>query len=172
MTTHRLLRDLAVTVIPAGEPAVLASGTEVHIVQTLGGNVTVRTDGGLFRVAAEDASAIDGYRPGEESDDRPTEFSESAVWDALRSCYDPEIPLNIVDLGLVYDVRVADGVAAVRMTMTTPGCPLGGYLDDAVRDCLWGAPGVEDVDVRIVWDPPWRPEMMSDAAREQLGWAR
>lgn len=92
--------------------------------------------------------------------------------DLLREVIDPELGVNIVDLGLVYDVRVADGVAAVRMTMTTPGCPLGGYLDDAVRDCLWGAPGVEDVDVRIVWDPPWRPEMMSDAAREQLGWAR
>ncbi|MGH3376379.1 MAG: metal-sulfur cluster assembly factor [Actinoallomurus sp.] len=92
--------------------------------------------------------------------------------DLLREVIDPELGVDIVDLGLVYDVRVADGLALVRMTMTTPGCPLGGYLDDAVRGCLWGAPGVEEVDVRIVWYPPWRPEMMSGAAKAQLGWSR
>jgi metal-sulfur cluster biosynthetic enzyme len=92
--------------------------------------------------------------------------------DLLREVIDPELGVNIVDLGLVYDVRVSDGVARVRMTMTTPGCPLGAYLDDAVRGCLWGAPGVDQVDVRIVWDPPWHPDMMSDAAKVQLGWRR
>lgn len=90
----------------------------------------------------------------------------------LRDVIDPELGVDIVGLGLVYDVRVDDGVAVVRMTMTTPGCPLGSYLDDAVHNCLWGAPGVDQVDVQIVWDPPWRPEMMSDAAKAQLGWAR
>lgn len=88
----------------------------------------------------------------------------------LREVIDPELGVNVVDLGLVYDVTVGGGVARVRMTLTTPGCPLGGYLDDAVRSCLWDAPGVDDVDVQIVWDPPWRPEMMSDAAKKQLGW--
>lgn len=88
----------------------------------------------------------------------------------LREVIDPELGVNIVDLGLVYDVTVLDGVARVRMTMTTPGCPLGAYFDDAVQDCLWGAPGVERTQVQIVWDPPWRPEMMSDVAKSQLGW--
>lgn len=89
----------------------------------------------------------------------------------LREVIDPELGVNIVDLGLVYDVRVDDGVAVVRMTMTTPGCPLGAYFDDAVHDSLSGAPQVEQVDLQIVWDPSWQPEMMSGAAKKQLGWA-
>ena len=88
----------------------------------------------------------------------------------LREVIDPELGVNIVDLGLVYDIRLSDGVAAVRMTLTTPGCPLSAYMDDAVRSSLYGAPGVEDVDMQIVWDPPWSPDMMSDAAKAQLGW--
>ncbi len=88
----------------------------------------------------------------------------------LREVIDPELGINIVDLGLVYDVRVDEGVARVRMTLTTPGCPLGAYIDDEVRSCLWGAPGVDDVDVQLVWDPPWHPDQMSDEAKRQLGW--
>ncbi|BCJ31675.1 metal-sulfur cluster assembly factor [Actinocatenispora sera] len=88
----------------------------------------------------------------------------------LREVIDPELGVNIVDLGLVYGIRVADGLARIRMTLTTPGCPLGAYLDDEVRACLWAAPGVADVEVQVVWDPPWRPEMMSDRAKAQLGW--
>ena len=90
----------------------------------------------------------------------------------LREVIDPEIGVNIVDLGLLYDVRLsADGVAAIRMTLTTPGCPLGGYIEDAIQDVLWGVPGVTGVEVRILWDPPWDPDaMMSDWAKEQLGW--
>ena len=90
--------------------------------------------------------------------------------DLLREVIDPELGVNIIDLGLVYDVRVADGVAHVRMTLTTPGCPLSAYFDDTIRSALWGAPGVDDIDLQIVWDPPWDPEMMSDAAKAQLGW--
>jgi metal-sulfur cluster biosynthetic enzyme len=100
--------------------------------------------------------------------------SPEALRELLREVIDPEIGINIVDLGLVYDVGLSgDGVASVRMTLTTPGCPLGGYIDDEIRDILWGAPGVADIDVRIVWDPPWDPdEMMSDWAKDQLGWRR
>lgn len=92
----------------------------------------------------------------------------------LRDVIDPEIGINIVDLGLVYDIRLSrDGIAAIRMTLTTPGCPLGGYLEDEIRGSLLDVPGVSDVDVRIVWDPPWDPdEMMSDWAKDQLGWRR
>jgi metal-sulfur cluster biosynthetic enzyme len=94
--------------------------------------------------------------------------------DLLRDVIDPEIGINIVDLGLLYDTRLSgDGTAAIRMTLTTPGCPLGGYLTDAIHDTLQDVPGVTGVDVQIVWDPPWDPdEMMSNWAKDQLGWKR
>jgi metal-sulfur cluster biosynthetic enzyme len=100
--------------------------------------------------------------------------SPEMLRELLREVIDPEIGINIVDLGLVYDVRLSgDDVALVRMTLTTPGCPLGGYIDDEIRRTLWAAPGVADIDVQIVWDPPWDPdEMMSDWAKQQLGWRR
>ena len=96
------------------------------------------------------------------------------IREILREVIDPEIGVNVVDLGLVYDIELSpDGVAAIRMTLTTPGCPLRGYIDDAIHDVLWGVPGVNGVDVRVVWDPPWNPDtMMSDRAKEQLGWRR
>lgn len=94
--------------------------------------------------------------------------------DLLRDVIDPEIGINIVDLGLIYDVSLSGArEVTVRMTLTTPGCPLSGYMDDAIHETLWGLPGVGEVDVRIVWDPPWDPdEMLSDWAKEQLGWRR
>lgn len=100
--------------------------------------------------------------------------SPALLRELLREVIDPEIGINIIDLGLVCDIGLSGGgVAIIRMTLTTPGCPLGGYIDDAIRDTLWGAPGVNDVDVQIVWDPPWDPDaMMSDGAKEQLGWRR
>lgn len=100
--------------------------------------------------------------------------SPALLRELLRDVIFPEIGINIIDLGLVYDIGLSGGgVAIIRMTPTTPGCPLGGYIDDAIRDTLWGAPGVNDVDVEVVWDPPWDPDaMMSDGAKEQLGWRR
>jgi metal-sulfur cluster biosynthetic enzyme len=93
--------------------------------------------------------------------------------DLLHGVIDPEIGVNIVDLGLVYGIRVSsDGVALVRMTLTTPGCPLSAYMDDAVRGALWGAPGVSDVDLQIIWEPPWSTDMMSHRAKQELGWER
>ncbi len=89
----------------------------------------------------------------------------------LSDVIDPELGVNIVDLGLVYEVTVdCGGVVEIEMTLTTPGCPLGGFLEDQIRACLTVLPQVSDVSVRLVWDPPWEPEAMSDAAREQLGW--
>jgi metal-sulfur cluster biosynthetic enzyme len=94
--------------------------------------------------------------------------------DLLRDVIDPEIGINIVDLGLIYDIdRSGDGAVAIRMTLTTPGCPLGGYLTDSVAGTLRDVPGVTSIDVRIVWDPPWDPDaMMSDWAKDQLKWRR
>lgn len=94
------------------------------------------------------------------------------IFDLLHEVIDPELGVNIVDLGLVYGVRVTDRVVRVRMTLTTPGCPLSGYIDDSIRDTLSGIPGVDSTETDIVWDPPWSPEMMSELAKEQLGWRR
>jgi metal-sulfur cluster biosynthetic enzyme len=94
------------------------------------------------------------------------------VFDLLHEVIDPELGVNIVDLGLVYGVRVTDRILRVRMTLTTPGCPLSGYIDDSIRDTLSGVPGVDATDTEIVWDPPWSPDMMSELAKDQLGWRR
>lgn len=120
---------------------------------------------------AESAGPEAGHGPLELMSLIGGEASPGMLRELLREVVDPEIGINIIDLGLVYDVRLSsDGVAAVRMTLTTPGCPLGGYIDDAIHDTLWGVPGVSGVDVRIVWDPPWDPDlMMSDWAKRQLG---
>ena len=112
-------------------------------------------------------------------DPRPTVFDiitrppdPPLVRGLLRSVIDPELGVNIVDLGLVYDVAVEEGGnVAIEMTLTTPGCPLGGYIEDEIRACLAQLPQVRDVSVRVVWEPPWEPSAMSDAGREQLGWA-
>jgi metal-sulfur cluster biosynthetic enzyme len=100
------------------------------------------------------------------------QISPDMLRDLLGEVIDPEIGINIVDLGLVYGIRLSgDGVASIEMTLTTPGCPLGAYIEDSIRERLWGAPGVTDVDVRIVWDPPWDPDqMMTGWAKQQLGW--
>ena len=172
----RLLRDTTVTLIPAGEPAVLAAGDEVQIVQTLGGNVTVRTDRGLYRIAAEDATAIEGYEPAAAAAPAAGagEFTEQTVWDALKTCFDPEIPLNIVDLGLVYDLSVEpteDGGRAVevKMTLTAPGCGMGPVIAEDARRKIAELPSVRSAKVHIVWDPVWTPHMISPEGRKVLG---
>lgn len=109
------------------------------------------------------------------ADDPPTAVSDEQgrqVYELLHEVIDPEVGVNIVDLGLVYGVRVADRVAYVRMTLTTPGCPLGSYIDDSIRRALGRLPDVDDTDLDLVWDPPWTPEMMTDEAKRQLGWMR
>ncbi|PRZ42877.1 metal-sulfur cluster biosynthetic enzyme [Antricoccus suffuscus] len=92
------------------------------------------------------------------------------VADLLQQVIDPEIGVNIVDLGLVYGIRISDRVALIRMTLTTPGCPLSAYMEDSVHRTLWGAPGIDDVDLQIIWEPAWSTEMMSTRAKQELGW--
>lgn len=173
--THTLIKDCSATMIPAGDVVTLPAGTEVFIVQTLGGNVTVRTDRGLFRIAREDVGAIGGYTPthGTEATHRG-EFSEQAVWDALKTCFDPEIPVNIVDLGLIYDLSIekndAGGHAVdVKMTLTAPGCGMGPVIAEDARQKIAALPTVESAKVHIVWDPQWTPQMISDTGRKALG---
>ena len=162
--------------IPAGDVVTLPSGTEVHIVQTLGGNVTVRTDRGLFRIAQEDVGAIGGYaaQPPETKPSPAGGFSEQAVWDALKTCFDPEIPVNIVDLGLIYDLAIEKNPTGghaidVKMTLTAPGCGMGPVIAEDARQKIAALPDVERATVHIVWDPQWTPQMISETGRKALG---
>ena len=172
----KLSRETPATAIPAGLSARLAAGTEVYVMQTLGGNVTVRTDAGLFRISSEHADAIVGYaaKAAEGSAAGAGEFSESAVWTALKSCFDPEIPVNIVDLGLVYDLNIektADGGhdLEVKMTLTAQGCGMGPVIAEDARQKIASLPTVRSAKVHIVWDPAWTPQMISAAGRQKLG---
>ena len=172
---HTLSRECSATVIPAGDKIQLPAGTEVFITQTLGGNVTVRTDRGLVRIAREDIDAIAGYTPAEITPTQsPAEFSEQLVWETLKTCFDPEIPVNIVDLGLIYDMAVEptpDGRqnVEVKMTLTAQGCGMGPVIANDARDKIAALPGVASAKVHIVWDPVWSPQMISDAGRKALG---
>ncbi len=173
---YALAKDCPATVIPAGDKVLLPAGAKVFITQTLGGNVTVRTDHGLFRIAKEDANLIAGYMPvavSPSTGSGQTAFSEEAVWDALKTCFDPEIPVNIVDLGLVYDLAVektAGGhTVEVKMTLTAPGCGMGPVIAEDARQKIAALPTVESAKVHIVWDPQWAPQMISAHGRKVLG---
>ena len=170
-----LSRDVEVTAIPYGEKIPLKAGGTVFITQSLGGSYTVVTDMGyMVRIEGKDADAI-GETPvlpptAEEAGGRPT---RELAWEQLKSCYDPEIPVNIVDLGLVYkcETEPVDGGERVKVefTLTAPGCGMGDFLRQDVLQKLLALPGVKEADVQLVLDPPWDQSMMSDAARLQLG---
>ena len=171
---HKLTRDTAATSIPAGQAVTLAAGTDVFVVQTLGGNVTVRTDDGLFRIERAHADALADFAPAAEQTAGGGEFSEQAVWDALKTCYDPEIPVNIVDLGLIYDLAVegtrsGGHVVEVKMTLTAPGCGMGPVIAEDARLKIAALPTVEAAKVHVVWDPQWTPQMISADGRRILG---
>lgn len=172
----RFERDCAVVLVPQGEEVTLPAGSIGYITQALGGSYTVFVEGNLFRVAGRDADAI-GKEPPE-----PLELSagasddevEKLVWKQLRTCFDPEIPINVVDLGLVYEATVKpreDGTreVAIRMTLTAPACGMGDILVDDVRSKLEMIPTVTEADVELVFDPPWNRMMMSEAARLETG---
>ena len=175
--THRLSRDGPATMIPAGTAVQLPAGSEVTVMQALGGSVTVRAADGLYRIAGSDAGAIEGYvlAVAAEAVAAPAgEFSEATVWEALRAVFDPEIPVNIVDLGLVYDLAVEpDGAGRnaieIKMTLTAPGCGMGPVIAEDARQKVAALPGVAAAKVHIVWDPIWTPHMISEAGRRKLG---
>jgi probable FeS assembly SUF system protein SufT len=175
-----LSRDCEAVQIPSGEEVVLPAGTEVRVAQTLGGSYTVTTAWGhMLRIAGKDADALgEEIAPAPQSGARgaaegPVDV-ERMVWDQLRTCFDPEIPVNMVDLGLVYVCRVTplpDGRnrAEVKFTLTAPGCGMGDVLKTDVETKLLSVPGVEEIDVEVVLGPPWDPSRMSEAAKLQLG---
>jgi probable FeS assembly SUF system protein SufT len=172
-----LARDVEVTAIPYGDRIPLAAGTTVYITQSLGGSYTLFTDMGyMVRLDNQDADAI-----GEEPQAPPSaeelagRSTLDLCWDQLKTCYDPEIPVNIVDLGLVYgcELEPVEGREGqrvkVRFTLTAPGCGMGDVLRQDIERKLLGVPGIDEAQVEVVLDPPWSQEMMSDAARLQLG---
>src|SRR6266480_4232219 len=154
-----LTRDCDATRIPVGAPEILPAGTPVDITQTLGGSYTVRTSSGLFRIAAKEADALGLQAPTEEDVKAAATgpVTEQIVQDTLRNCYDPEIPVNIVDLGLVYGVQIEPlpsgrSRVSVQMTLTAPGCGMGGSIAAEAENKLLNTPGVEEAHVQIVWD--------------------
>jgi probable FeS assembly SUF system protein SufT len=180
-STVKLTRDCEAIQIPLGNTTTLEAGTPADIMQTLGGNYTVRTPLGLFRIAAKDIDAL-GLAPSrslmEEVAEKPAGTSgpvdEKMVWDTLKTCFDPEIPVNIVDLGLVYDLVLepaasGNSVVRVKMTLTAPGCGMGTVIASDARQKLLYLPGVEDAEVDIVWDPPWHQSMITADGRRVLG---
>jgi probable FeS assembly SUF system protein SufT len=172
----RFERDCAAVLVPQGDAVNLPAGSVGYITQALGGSYTVFVEGNLFRIAGIDADAI-GKEP-QEPLELPAGASDEAVeqlvWKQLRTCFDPEIPINVVDLGLVYEAVVSrreDGerLVEVRMTLTAPGCGMGDILVDDVRTKLELIPTVAEADVELVFDPPWNRGMMSEAARLETG---
>ena len=162
--------------IPSGDSVDIPAGTVGYITQALGGSFTVFVDGNLFRIAGLDADAIGKVpvAPPSLPDSASDEDVERLLWDQLKTCYDPEIPLNIVELGLVYSCdmeRNAEGerVVSIEMTLTAPGCGMGDILVDDVRAKLELVPTIKSVDVSLVFDPPWNHTMMSEAARLETG---
>jgi probable FeS assembly SUF system protein SufT len=164
-------RECRAVRIPEGTSAILSSGTRVRITQSLGSSFTVATERGyLFRIEAQDADAL-GKAPGEALAEPAEATLEERIWARLRKCYDPEIPINIVDLGLIYSCEILDEGRRVeiKMTLTAPGCGMGPVLAKDVQKGIEGLPEVETADVEVVFDPPWDQKMMSEAARLELG---
>ena len=171
-------RDCEVVQIPAGQRVWIEKGTEAFVTQSLGGSYTLQvpTNGMLVRLAGKDSDAIGLDPPAQAEAERGPagENIEQMVWDQLRTCYDPEIPINIVDLGLVYDMQIADlsssgKKVSVKMTLTAQGCGMGSFLAADAEQKIRDLPGVAEARVEIVWDPPWNPQMISPEGREKLG---
>jgi probable FeS assembly SUF system protein SufT len=169
-------REVRAVLVPAGAEVKLRPGQAGYITQALGGSFTVYVEGNLFRIAGEDAEAIgkEAVKPHELPPNATVEDVRKLAWDQMRSCYDPEIPINIVDLGLVYECNVTpneDGTRTVevQITLTAPGCGMGDILVDDVRDKIGRIPTVREARVSLTFDPPWNQSMMSEAARLQTG---
>jgi probable FeS assembly SUF system protein SufT len=172
----RFERDCVAVMVPQGDVVTLPAGQVGYITQALGGSFTVYVDGSLFRISGADADALGRDPPPalELPEGAKDEDVEKLVWQQLRTCFDPEIPINIVELGLVYKVEVdrLDDVRRkvnVEMTLTAPGCGMGEILVDDVRTKLEMIPTVGEADVDLVFDPPWNHSMMSEAARLETG---
>ena len=172
-----LERDCEATLIPFGNKITLKKGEEGHITQALGGSYTVMIRGNLALIEGSDADAIgkvSEVQPWLEETNEDGQINEKAVWEAMKTCYDPEIPVNVVDLGLIYSCKISEDKnggsnVEIKMTLTAPGCGMAGHISNDARIKVANLQGVSDVQVDIVWEPQWDQSMMSEAARLQLG---
>ena len=173
-----LTRDVEAAVVPVGTKVTLQKGGLAYIMQSLGGSYTVVVNGNMFRIDGKDADALglDVHpKPATAAGGPVTQDElEKQVWDALKTCYDPEIPVNIVDLGLIYDCHLTSVgensfKADVKMTLTAPGCGMGPALAQDVQNKLMSMEPIDEANVELVWDPPWNQSMMTEAAKLQLG---
>jgi len=174
-----LARDVEAAVVPVGTKVTLMKGEQAYITQSLGGAHTVVVNGNMFRIAGQDADAL-GLEV-ESKGSAPAvggpvtqEQLEKQVWESLKTCYDPEIPVNVVDLGLIYDCHLTpiganNYKADVKMTLTAPGCGMGPVLAQDVQNKLISLEPIDEANVELVWDPPWNQGMMTEAAKLQLG---
>lgn len=173
-----MLRDVDAVMIPAGDSTQIPEGSVVFITQALGGTYTVNFNGNLARIAAKDADALGFEKQDEQTGPKEMvgdgKVKEEEIWEQLKTCYDPEIPINIVELGLIYECNItplgADGNRVdITMTLTAPGCGMGQFLADDVKMKAESVDNVTEVVVDLTFDPPWTQEMMSEAARLQTG---
>ena len=168
----RLLRDVDAYVVPSGDEVKLLAGNLVRITQALGGNYTVIMNGNMVQITAENADAL-GFDISEPDTNVPSGDLEQQIWDQLKTCYDPEIPVNIVELGLIYDLNIEDVEEGknigIKMTLTAPGCGMGPVIADEVDRKVNGIDGINNVSVELVWEPMWTRDMMSEEAQLELG---
>ena len=174
-----LTRDVEAAVVPVGTKVTLIKGEMAQITQSLGGTYTVIVNGNMFRIEAKDADALGlevqiNRVPTGTSGPVTQEQLEQQVWESLKTCYDPEIPVNVVDLGLIYDCHLTpvganNFKADVKMTLTAPGCGMGPVLAQDVQNKLLSLEPIDEANVELVWDPPWNQGMMTEAAKLQLG---
>ena len=171
-------RDVEASVVPSGTRVTLEKGETVTITQSLGGTFTVVVNGNMFRIDGKDADALGKESAASSSEQlgraETEEDLEKQVWDQMKTCYDPEIPVNIVDLGLIYDCHIENlesdsNKVNVKMTLTAPGCGMGPAIQADVENKILCVETVDEVDVELVWEPIWGREMMSEAARLELG---
>ena len=171
-------RDCDATLIPAGEEIKLIKGTRVRITQALGGDYTLFVNGNLVKISGIDADAIGlesiKYEVDHSKVDLSIPVDDEAVWDQLKTVYDPEIPVNIVDLGLIYHMEIehmatGGSFVHIKMTLTAPGCGMGPMIAQDAQNKVRNVPGVLDVNVELVWEPQWDRDMMTDEARLQMG---
>jgi probable FeS assembly SUF system protein SufT len=176
-----LTRDVEASVVPIGTKVTLQKDETAHITQSLGGTYTVIVNGNMFRIESKDADALGFEKPAAAAaaaapatGPMTQDQLEKKVWESLKTCYDPEIPVNIVDLGLIYDCHLVPAGensfrADVKMTLTAPGCGMGPVLAQDVQNKLLSLDPIDEANVELVWDPPWNQGMMTEAAKLQLG---
>lgn len=179
MSDHQeinLYRDVEAVRIPNGDTITLPQGGRVFITQSLGGSYTVATEEGLARIAGRDADALGlevHQEVGSAGDELRGDALRDAVWEQLKTCFDPEIPVNVVDLGLVYDCIIGENAQGstveVKMTLTAPGCGMGPSIAADVQRKILTLPGVDSAEVDLVWDPPWNQDMISEVGKMKLG---